>query len=99
MSKTMVPIPAGSMVVITEGAYSDYTVQNLYRAKVDIDANAMLRDYLIEHPDQRSDYTFDNDKFMAWLATKDLLEPLPYYEWHLTDYSSAEEMDVIKPEG
>ncbi len=93
MSK-MAIIPAGSIFTVTTGEYNDYSVQGVFRAKVDIDAEALRDEWLIMHPDQRRDYRFKAFDFMGWVARRDLIEALDCFEWHLTDYARASEMDV-----
>lgn len=95
---TMIPIPAGSLFTITSGEYSDYHVRGVFRAIVDIDADALRRDWVAAHPDQNDDYHFREDQFLGWIARMGLLECVDAYEWHLGSYSNISAMDVTKIE-
>ena len=92
-------IPAGALFTITVGAYSDYTISGVFRAKVAIDPNVLRSAYLAKNPAQRERYRFSNAKFLVWLAQKDLLVPVECIEWHLTDYGDADEMGVNALQG
>lgn len=92
--KEMVTIPAGSLLTVSSGTYSDYSITGVFRAKADIDAAALLDEWLRLHPEQAKEYRFREHEFMGWVARKDLLEAIPCFEWHITDYSNASDMCV-----
>lgn len=91
-------IPAGAMLTITTGAYSDYSVEGVFRALADIHADDLVARWLTDHPQQRSPHHFDEDAFMAWVAKLGLVEPVPSFEWHLSNYADAAEMWVRVPD-
>jgi hypothetical protein len=91
--KKMVVIPAGSLLTISTGEYSDYNVAGVFRALADIDANALQDEWKEQHPGEGD--KFDDDAFLAWIAGRKLLEPVPSFEWHLTDYYSFSEMWIM----
>lgn len=95
---TMTPIPKGAFLTISTGAYSSYSVQGVFRAIETIDADALRTEYLTDNPDQRERYHFDDSAFLAWVARKGLIDPIPSFEWHLSDYSDADDMDVTGPD-
>jgi hypothetical protein len=92
----MVPIPKGALFTVITGEYSDYYVRGVFRAKEDIDAETLRGRWLIAHPEQRKDYNFEEDEFLAWAASLGLMEPLDCYEWHLADYGCVNTMTVAQ---
>lgn len=93
---TTVPIPAGSLLTISTGEYSDYSVWGVFKALDEIDADALRSEYLALHPDQAGRYTFNTTEFVAWVSRKGLLEPVPSFEWHLGTFG-VDEMSVDGP--
>ena len=87
-------IPAGALFTVSTGEYSDYTVWGVFRATVDIDTAAELSEWLKAHPDQGDAYNFEDHEFFADVARRGLVEALPSYEWHLSDYRSSMGMDL-----
>lgn len=87
-------IPAGSLLTITTGIYSDYSVHGVFKALQDIDANALRAEWLVLHPEQAQDYSFNEDAFLGWLARRNFIEALDCFEFHLSDYSRADTMEV-----
>lgn len=87
------------LIILSEGAYSDYGVITIGKAIEDIDIKTLTNEYLEIHPEQKEEYHFSEDKFVKWLVIdKGLIEELPYVEWHVADYGSAEEMRLIVEE-
>ena len=89
-----VPIPEGALFTVTSGAYSDYYVRGVFRAKQQINIEAARNEWLDNHPDQRALYSFDESAFLASLAV--FMEPVECWELHLTDYRNADEIAVSK---
>lgn len=94
--RRMAPIPAGALLTVTTGEYSDYQVQGVFRALQRIDAEALLEEWCSAHPKQREAYEFDDVAFLAFVARKGLLEPVYSFEWHLCNYRSASDMNVME---
>ena len=94
MQKIEVVIPAGSLLTVSTGEYSDYGVWGVFRALKDIDAQALRAQWLADHPDQAARYAFDDRAFFAWVCVQGIVEAVPSAEWHLGDYGRAEEMTV-----
>lgn len=90
----MTPIPAGALFTVTEGEYSDYRIEGVFRATADIDADALLAEWLAAHPEQREPYEFKAGDFLAWVFRKGLFEPVASHEWYLGDYGHADRMAV-----
>jgi hypothetical protein len=91
---TMIPIPAGALLTITTGAYSDYCIKGVFRAIKTLDCDALKSAWILLHPDQAGDYNFDDSQFIAWLAVEGLIEPVDCFEWYLGDYGHIETMSV-----
>jgi hypothetical protein len=84
----MMVIPAGSLLTISSGEYSDYIVQGVFRAVRDIDAEALRAEWLAvqpEHPFPNTDITFDLYGFLGWITRKGLLEPVDSFNWDMAD--------------
>lgn len=94
MQKIEVVIPAGSLLTVSTGSYSDYYVWGVFRALKDIDAQALREQWLVDHPEQTAPYRFNADEFFAWVAKDGIVEAVPSADWHLGDYGRAEEMAV-----
>lgn len=65
-------VKAGTIVVLTEGEYSSYSISTVGRAKVDF-----------KPADLREEYKFANTKlgFLHWLINiKGVVEEIEYYE-------------------
>ena len=92
----LLPIPKGALFLISTGEYSDYSIDGVFRALDIIDTKSLRDEYLLLHPEQRQTYQFDDREFLAWLARKELLEPINTWEWHLSEYHCVEEMEVKK---
>ena len=88
----MATIPAGSLLSVTTGEYSDFHVQGIFRAISDIDPNSLLAEWLLLHHEQKKRHSFDKGGFLGWVARKGLLEPVDSYDWHLSCYGDADEM-------
>lgn len=89
-------IPKGSLLTITTGVYSDYTMQGVFRALDDIDANKLRADYLIKYPRQGDSYCFSSTQFLAEISH--LLDPINCFEFHLDNYGTISAMDITAVE-
>lgn len=85
-----VPIPAGALLTVTSGEYSNYSVRGIFRALREIDVLAMRDKYLALHPEQAARNEFEDDQFLAFLASEDLLEPVDAWEIYLGDYGNVD---------
>lgn len=79
-------IREGSLLILTGGAYSSYSLYAVAKAKSDMDLDALKREF---EDDKNQGRGYDNFyRFIAWLDAKGLLEELTYQEVHLGDYGS-----------
>jgi len=83
-------IRAGSLFTVSSGEYSDYFIRGVFRALRDIDPEALLREWLKDHPDQAERYSFKDIDFLAWAFRLGAFETVPAFDWHLGSYSSAD---------
>jgi hypothetical protein len=86
MYSVPMPIPAGALFTITSGAYSDYSIDGVFRALVEIDLHDLLIRWFEDHPDQQEKYSFEREAFLASICM--MMEQVDCYEMHLGDYSS-----------
>lgn len=96
-TKTLRPLKAGETVIMTQGVYSDYGLEGIYRITRDLDLEAITRDWLQAHPEQVESYGFRQDLFLASLESSGAIEPMRYIEFHLADYGNASEMWIEEP--
>ena len=82
--KEMATIPAGSLLTISTGEYSDYTISGVFRAKTEIDASALRDEWFRLHPEQSDGYRFREAEFLGWLYRNGVLESVSCFEWHIT---------------
>lgn len=92
--KRMIPIPEGSLLMITAGEYSDYGAYGVFRAKVTIDADAIREQWMTDHPEQAKGYRFEEHAFIGWLIKTGHIEPVAYFDWYLGECGSTTEMEV-----
>lgn len=93
--RQLVPIPKGATFTVTSGAYSDFTVQGVFRALAEIDVERLRDEWLQAHPEQRETYSFNDRGFLSSMAS--LMEPIECWELHLCDYANAAEISVSQP--
>ena len=80
-------IPKNTLVLITSGVYSDYTLMTIAKAKREIDIYALRDEWIALHPEQAKTYSFSRFKFLDWICNnKKLFKELSYMEFHLTSY-------------
>lgn len=65
----MSTIKAGTVLIITEGSYSDYKIACMAKALVDIDPEKVAREFPLNNPRTTPGY-FGIDKFVDWLANE-----------------------------
>lgn len=82
---------AGKLVCVDSGEYSDYSIRGFFVVLRDFDPYAELADYLSEHPEQKKNYKFAEDKFLALLLSKGFLMEVEFGTMHLTGYHNHEE--------
>ena len=87
-------IAKDTIILLSSGEYSDYSITGLAKATQDIDPNSLKDEYVSLYPDQMGNYSFSESKFIEFLKEKKLLEGLPFTEWYLSSYSRISEMRV-----
>lgn len=98
MNKKPTNIPAGALFTITAGEYNEYNAKGVFRALREIPTAELLATYLREHAAEMEPHSFDDSRFLAWVARQGYLEPLESFEWHLSDYGRATEMSLEGPD-
>lgn len=82
---------AGTLISVEYGAYSDYSVIGFFVVLRDFDPAAKLEEYLAANPEQRTDYDFAQDQFLAALLAEGLLLEIQHGVLHLSSYGSVSE--------
>ena len=82
---------AGKLLCIDRGAYSDYQVTGFFVVLRDFDTKEELEEFLVSHPDQREEYNFGADQFLAALLAKGLLLEIEYGVLYLGAYHCQSE--------
>lgn len=86
MTNLLMPIPAGTVFLVTTDCYSSYSVRAVLKALRDLDPPTLREEWLTAHPDQRESYKFKEAEFIGALVASGAVEELPVWEWHLGDY-------------
>jgi hypothetical protein len=94
ITKEMKNIPEGAFFTVSSGCYSDYMVSGVFRALKEIPTAQLLETYLSERPSQRSHYGFRDGEFLADVTRQGYIEPIDSWNWHMSNYGDASEMDV-----
>jgi hypothetical protein len=84
-------IPAGTLITLSTGEYSDYEVLALGRTVTELDDEALREEYLTLYPEQRTKYDFRVFQFVKWLMVdKRVLQEVDYVEWFLGGNGKAD---------
>ena len=84
-------IKKGTMLVISTGEYSNFTIHTLCKALQDIDTEVVKQEYLLVHPEEGVEYHANFYRFMKWIIVdKQLVEEIVYGEWYVGSYSTLE---------
>lgn len=83
----MTSIPQGMVFLVTHGAYADFSVDSLLRAKEALNVEELYKKFLIEkNVSDREIY--QQGPFLSWLKEQvDLVEVVTCVTLHLGDYS------------
>lgn len=89
--KKQTVIPAGALLTVTTGEYSDYVVDGVFRAARDIDAEALYSAWVSTRKPLRPGLltAFDAAAFLAHATREGFLEPVASLEWHLPQWTDA----------
>ncbi len=80
---------AGKLICVDQGEYSDYTVLGFFVVLRDFDPKAELELHMEVHPEQKEDYNFRSDSYLAGLLAKGLLLEIEHGTLYLGAYSCA----------
>ena len=84
----MTAFAEGQLILVSNGAYSDYTVMNLWRVLKPFDSQVIVEAWLTLHPEQRAAYHGDFDAFGAWVLAEGYVELVEHHEWFLGSYGT-----------
>lgn len=87
-------IPAGRLVSVESGCYSDHFVRGVFVALRDVPWASLRDAWMAAHPEQEGNYSFQSDEFLASVIAGGYLLEVPKFVWHLEDYSRVSEMRV-----
>ena len=93
---------AGQLICIDHGEYSDYTVDGFFVALCAFDPMEELQKFLDANEPMKTEYHFDQSKFLAHLLAQGFLLEIEYATLYLGSYSSADGVSFtghIKMEG
>ena len=85
---------AGSLLCVDQGEYSDYTVMGFFVVLRDFSPKAALEEHLATNPEQRENYRFSADAFLADLLRQGLLLEVSYATLHLGGYGHFAEVSL-----
>lgn len=82
---------AGTLLSIEAGEYSDHHIIGFFVVLKDFKPYRVLEVYLQLNEEQRLDFGFDNDRYLAYLIAQGLLLEVSYGTIHVDNYSSVDE--------
>jgi hypothetical protein len=83
----------GELLLLTSGAYSNYSPHAVVRILKDFKTKDVLELYLKEHPEQREKHNGEVSQFIAWLSANGYVEDVNHTEWNVGCYSTLEPLD------
>lgn len=89
-------IPAGSLMVLSFGSYSDYRVNSIAVALKMFTAGEALAEFRRTSPVNEDEYE-DSAKFTAWLVVHGWLAELQHGEWCMGGYSLMDDDSMVQP--
>ncbi len=96
----LTPIPIGTIFYCSSGCYSNYMVNGLYKALVELRAYELVNEYRAYRTKNHSDdpgwddHSFDDEEFTTFLIKTARVEEIEHMEWHLDDYGEVGDMGV-----
>ena len=96
--RTILP---GALVLLSEGAYSNYAVKALFRALKPIEALGILSAYKQTNPCTDGYYDFYTSDLTLWLEKEGYIQRECYLDWHITKQCRSEKMtlEIMGPGG
>ena len=86
----------GELMMISTGAYSDYSIKGLFKILKDFDAQEQLvvwakeTDREVVNHSVKDDYKNQQIEYMGWLNKNGFIEDVDYRELHTDDYGNTE---------
>ncbi len=84
---------AGRLVYVDQGEFSDHEVIGFFVVLLDFEPLKLLSGYLEKNPEQKEDYNFDPDKFLAFLLSEGLLLEIYYDNLDLGSHGRHKTLD------
>ena len=82
--------PAGKVIVLTEGCYSDFGMADVVKTLIECDFDALVSQFLAMPERDRNVFPRiglgSTGQFIAWLMREKFIEPLEHSEYHLGSY-------------
>lgn len=88
MENAILKYPRGSVIVLTSGAYSNFGIDGLIVAAVDLDFSALAKQYVSKGDSGESK---DYYGFTAWLISSGYAMPVEHSQVHLGDYEFSDD--------
>jgi hypothetical protein len=89
-----IKIPKDTLVLLSSGEYSDYSLEGLYITTSDLYPEKIRNDYINEYPEQTDTYMFKESTFKEYLLKNNYVKPMGCTEWYMGSYSSIKNMEV-----
>ena len=80
----------GQLILISTGEYSDYGILDTFQVLRDFDTKEVIGYYFTKYPLQSEQYEFDDDIFILWLISEQLVVELETVEWKISSYSTVD---------
>lgn len=82
-------VSSDRLILLTAGAYSDYAPVALVKWVSALEPFAVLEQYLSMHPAEREDYSFNSDRFVAWMLREGMAVEVDCEEFSVGAYGCA----------
>jgi hypothetical protein len=69
----LLPIPEGTIIIMTMGDYSDYSIIGLARVLKELDFEALHAQYVSIHSKERK-WIFSESEFVSWLHKENYID-------------------------
>lgn len=94
----MTNIVKGTTFILSEGCYSDYRINGLFTALVDINLSELEDEFFFTHKPMEKHWTgktvWDRGDFIKFLKDKNVAEPVKeYFEFWTSDYGYLKKGD------
>jgi len=83
---------AGTLLSVTEGCYSDFTLTGFFVVLQDFVPSEQFAAYLGAHPEEKARHQFNPDKFLMRLIQSGLLLEVHSGELHMGSYGHVDDV-------